>query len=334
MECRRQKELSYVVYRLAFFSRADIETVIFSEGVTGIGDFAFADSALEALKLSKSVTTIGANAFNASKLTKVTIPATVTSIGEKAFEDCKQLEEVIFEGKDTTVDSTAFTGCTALKAATMPANADNTIRDAAAWENLTLTGTTIASNKFEGKTALKTVTFAASVNVIGTESFKDCTALTEITLLNNTSDTIFGDNAFKGCTAVTKITLPITEGGDLIGGNADVKNALVTVVFNGRPTAVTEAGIGNSLFKDCTTLTSVTLTGATAINKNTFENTGLTAITIPAEVTKIEKEAFKGLTLAITYEGTSAQWSTMTSALASNGWNDGLTVSSLTCAED
>lgn len=72
-----------------------IQTVVIEDGVTTIGNLAFA--------LCPS-------------LTSVTIPQSVQSIGQLSFAQCKSLETVEFAGN---VDSMAFYECTALKSVTI-----------------------------------------------------------------------------------------------------------------------------------------------------------------------------------------------------------------------
>ena len=66
-----------------------IQTVVFGDGVTNIGDSAFYEcSSLTSVTIPNSVTSIGYYAFyGCSSLTSVTIPDSVTSIGSGAFEN-------------------------------------------------------------------------------------------------------------------------------------------------------------------------------------------------------------------------------------------------------
>ena len=70
--------------------------------------------------------------------------------------------------------------------------------------------------------------------------------------------------------------------------------------------------IGNSAFKDCTSLTSVTIPNtAMRIDAYAFMGcTSLTSVTIPASVTYIRDETFRDCTslTSVTYRGTKAQW--------------------------
>ena len=68
----------------------DVTEVEIPEGVTRIGDFAFAGcSSLTQINIPESVNEIGGRSFEGcTSLIQVTIPEGVTVIGEGAFDDC------------------------------------------------------------------------------------------------------------------------------------------------------------------------------------------------------------------------------------------------------
>ena len=86
---------------------AGITSVVIEEGVTSIGNYAFADLPnLTSVTLPSTLTRIGDHAFeNASALTAITIPAGVTEIGEDAFAGCENL--TIYGYKGITAQSYA-----------------------------------------------------------------------------------------------------------------------------------------------------------------------------------------------------------------------------------
>ena len=79
-----------------YSSRSSITSVIINDGVTSIGDGAFADcSSLTSIEIPNNVISIGGSAFYGCKnLTSITIPNSVTSIGNYAFYDCHSLTSV------------------------------------------------------------------------------------------------------------------------------------------------------------------------------------------------------------------------------------------------
>ena len=74
----------------------NIRTVIIEDGITGIGEYAFADcSGLTRVIIGNSVTYISGGAFEyCSSLTSVTIPNGVTGIGRRAFLECRSVTSV------------------------------------------------------------------------------------------------------------------------------------------------------------------------------------------------------------------------------------------------
>ena len=69
---------------------ANIKRVIFSDGVTTVGDYAF---------------------YDCDKLTSVTLPNSITYIGTVAFEYCGNLTEIEIPNSVTTISSNALAGC-------------------------------------------------------------------------------------------------------------------------------------------------------------------------------------------------------------------------------
>ena len=117
-----------------FAMMSGIDTVIIKDGVTGIGDGAFAGSGITSVQIPGSVEYIGKNAFDGCvdlssvtiddgnlktigkqaffqcyKLSEITIPASVESIGSKAFAN-SALEKIVFLG-DCKIGEDAFYEC-------------------------------------------------------------------------------------------------------------------------------------------------------------------------------------------------------------------------------
>ena len=81
-----------------------ITSVTINDGVTSIGEYAFAlCSLMTSVTIPESVTAIGPRAFySANQLRSIKIPQSVTSIGDMAFVGCINLEK--FEGKFASDD--------------------------------------------------------------------------------------------------------------------------------------------------------------------------------------------------------------------------------------
>lgn len=89
----------------------DVKSIVISNGVTSIGEFAFAycTSNVENISIAKSVTKIGKAAFmGCSKLTSLVIPDGVKSIESNAFRNCYNIESLTLYGNLTSIADSAF----------------------------------------------------------------------------------------------------------------------------------------------------------------------------------------------------------------------------------
>ena len=91
-------------------TRDDITEVAIPDGVTSIGEFAFANCySLTNVMISGSVTNIGYGAFGGcTGLTRVTIPEGVTSIDGRAFNGCASLEDVTIPSSIVSMGEDVF----------------------------------------------------------------------------------------------------------------------------------------------------------------------------------------------------------------------------------
>ena len=118
-----------------------------------------------------------------------------------------------------------------------------------------------------GENNIKQIIIADGITTIGGGAFRDCSALTSVTIPN--SVTKIGGFAFSGCGALTSVNIP---------------NSVTT--------------IEDWAFSGCSALTSVNIPNSvTTINDNAFTDCrSLTSVTIPNSVTTIGSEAFSECT--------------------------------------
>ena len=96
------------------------DAVIISEGITGIGEYAFSHFKLKSVSIPNSVTYIGGSAFYwCENLYAITIPNGVKRIGSKAFYECSVLNVVIIGDGVTTIGDMAFYKCYNLSSVTI-----------------------------------------------------------------------------------------------------------------------------------------------------------------------------------------------------------------------
>ena len=191
--------------------------------------------------------------YNGSAAT-VEIPATidglpVTSIGDTAFQG-KSLTGVTIPSSVKTIGYMAFNGCRSLTSITIPSSVNS-----------------IKGFAFSQCTSLTTVTIPASVASIGDNPFFGCLTLAEITVSSSNAGYSSRDGVLYTKDGTALLSYPAgRQGGFAI------------------PTGV--KSVGNSAFRDCGGLTSVTIPDSvTYLGQAVFWNCGgLTSIFIPDSV--------------------------------------------------
>ena len=330
------------------------------DSVTSIGNSAFYGcTGLTSITIPDSVTDIGANAFrDCTGLTSITIPDSVTDIGYLAFSNCAGLESITVSGGNkkydsrnncngiietatnalisgckntdipdsvTSIDDSAFWGCTGLTSITIPDSVTSiggsAFSDCTGLTSITIPDsvTSIGSYAFKGCTGLTSITIPDSVTSVGSFTFYGCTGLASITIPD--SVTSISRFAFAGCAGLTSITIPdsVTKidgyafadctgltSITVSGGNKKydsrnncngiIETATNTLISGCKNTDIPDSvtSIGEGAFRGCTGLTSITIPDSvTDIGISAFEGcTGLTSITIPDSVTSIGGVAF------------------------------------------
>ena len=152
----------------------------------------------------------------------------------------------------------------------------------------------IADEVFKNCTAITEISLPESLITIGASAFSGCGGLTEIAIPASVEQ--IGRSAFSGCSALTKVNYNAVSAADL-GPGSDVfygtgsASGDFAVVFG-----ESVKSIPAYLFGDCVDLTGVTIGGnVTSIGSSAFRNCrGLKEIAIPASVTSIGEYAFSG----------------------------------------
>lgn len=111
------KELCYT-----FKDSQTLKSVVISEGIELIGNYAFADSTLESVVIPSTVTRIGFASFGSCiKLKEVTLPASLEIISTYAFHHCDSLTSLVIPESVTQIRESAFEFCVNLEDLTLPA---------------------------------------------------------------------------------------------------------------------------------------------------------------------------------------------------------------------
>ena len=295
----------------AFAGCSKLATITGLEKVTTIGASAFLDcSNLSSISDLSQVTEIGQRAFSGTALTSFTIPDGVKDLADGVFYGCKQLTTIENLEKMQSIGANAFNGCRLLTSFTWPSNlttiSDNVFANCTAITEFTIPAsvTSIGNGAFRN-TGLQDITIPANVTSIGDTAFSGCGSLSSVvfsTRGENTPLTI-GNSAFQNCVALTGIDLPqgvttlnygtfygctgLTHVG-LPEGLMEIKSPQ----YSGLP-AEMNPGSGYGAFRGCSNLEKINLPSSlTFIGEDTFYGSGLTEITISAQVTEIAARAF------------------------------------------
>lgn len=168
-------------------SKGDVKQIIICEGVTHIGDHAFANSPATRVSLPESLTSIGTRAFAGAAITAMTIPGSVTTIGVEVFWGCSDLTSLTICDGVTSIES-AFGKCTGLTKLVLPDSV-----------------TTIGAQAFDGCTGLEEITFSRNLTSIGYMAFSGCTGLTDLVFPDSLKE--IDQEAFRYCSGLNSISL-------------------------------------------------------------------------------------------------------------------------------
>ena len=293
--------------------RKDINTVLVGNGVTAIGNNAFKGCTALSTVVMPATTppTLGSGAFiDCNALTGIYVPEDKVDDYKDAWSDyadkimaidgtCGKNVYYSYQSNSNTLtifgtgpmtsynDNSYFPWYTYIKNITSV-----TIKSGV---------TTIGNNAFNGCVGLTSIEIPAGVTTIGDYAFNGCVGLTSIDI--PASVTTIGFSAFGGCAGLTTIDIPASV--TTIGNKAfgDCVGLTAFTVDNGNTAYASEDGV---LFnKDKTTLvrcpignnrTTYTIPASvTTIGEEAFRGcSGLTEVTIPATVTSIGYCAFYG----------------------------------------
>lgn len=281
---------TYQIYHEAFRSETALTSITLSNGVEGIGDFAFQDC---------------------SGLTSIEIPASVVAIGVNPFVGCLNLSISVNSGNtkykyenNCLIEIETKTIIKGDNSSIVPSDTLK-IGDYAFYNCSSLSGEVIPS----------------SVTNIGAYAFYNCQGLTELTIPN--SVTYIGDHAFDTCWNVATINFNARNLSDMQSGSqvfykTGMMTSGVTVKFGSQVTKVPSyifytgsssyapnitsvifesnsvcTSIGSTAFMYLTKLTTIELPSSlNAIGNSAFASTSLTEIVIPNNVTTIGNLVF------------------------------------------
>lgn len=242
----------------------------------------------------KAVTAIGAEAFQGLLCIKtLTVPEGIEAIGDYAFECCAELTSATLPASLRSVGMGAFSGCVSLETVAVSEGLEE-LGDGAFFFCKKLSGISLPSTMkkvgsflFAEDTALSSVTIAEGLPEIGERMFWNCVSLQSVQLPE--SITAIGDLAFHKCENLSSLNIP--EGVQSIGKYAFASCGMLTEISFPNDT------ISRSTCFGCYSMETITLSdNVTKIEKDAFRGTSVSgALYLPASVTEIEPGAFDSM---------------------------------------
>ena len=148
-------------------------------------------------------------------MTSLIIPSSVTSIDPSAFKGCSGLTSLTIPSSVTSIGRSAFSGCSGLTSLVIPSSVtsigESVFEDCSGLTNLTIPSsvTSIGESAFKGCSGLTSLIIPSSVTSIGSYVFENCSGLTSITIPSSVTE--IGGAAFKGCSSLTNLYYKIDD---------------------------------------------------------------------------------------------------------------------------
>ena len=196
----------------AFAQLTDVDSINISNSVTGTGTGIFSSASIKNIKLSDNMS-ISGSMFAQSGIESITLPESVTEIPEEAFYECKNLKTVKVSSKLKSIGSMAFYNCTLLESINLPDYVTTYSYAFMGCENLisiseksSIIIIPAGGCDFAGDTNLSTnIVIPEGVENIYTSAFDRCSSIKKVTLPSTLKDIY--SQAFSEC-GITSLELP------------------------------------------------------------------------------------------------------------------------------
>lgn len=247
----------------------DFYRLTVEEGVTGLGEMAFAGSSVQA----------------------ATLPSTLNRIGASAFSGCASLAAILVPEGVQTLPENVFAGCTVLNNVSLPVSL-----------------TSVSANAFNGCSGLTRVDAPDALATIQTYAFTNCSGMTVYCGMNTAADTFFTTAGatvkYTHGTCGDNLTWSL-DGTALTISGTGAMSAMPNKSWSYRPYWGTDiesvtagegvTSIGKGAFYSCTRLSEVTLPESLAsVDIYAFyKTTALSSISLPQGVAEIADYAFQ-----------------------------------------
>lgn len=171
-----------------YAERYKIKSVVVTDNVTSIGDFAFVESGITDVTIGTGVEKIGMAAFSLSAITSITIPDNVKIIDNNVFMDCYNLRWADIGNGLTEISYGAFNNCDVLEDVWF----GNAVE-------------IIGPRSFSFCDSLTDIDIPESVNYIGTAAFSHTPI--KVIIIPEGVDCL-SPSLFDGCESLKRVTIP------------------------------------------------------------------------------------------------------------------------------
>ncbi len=302
----------YEIYKCAFKNNTEIESVVFSSGVTSIREYAFSGCVnLKTIKVSNSITNISENAFyDCDKLSNIHIDdiaawcnieglanLTYTGYFKTFYFDGKVLTNLVIPDGITSIAEFAFSGNVCIESVIISDSVETIMRSAFC-ENVALVNVTIGkglknidNGAFAGSNCLTNINIPDGVIEIGYGAFSQCDSI-KTTQFNNAVYLGNDNNPYYALLSVEDKTISTYE------INPQCVLIAASTFYNSKLTKITIPEsvkyIGNNAFDGCARLKTVTFgNNVEIIGESAFSDcTRLTSIVLPKNLKTIKYNAF------------------------------------------
>jgi hypothetical protein len=258
------------------FSGTGIETIDLPEGITFIGDYAFAEcESLIEINLPRYLRELGEGAFRGCiNLVKAEAFVELAEIRPHTFEDCTSLERVNI-GKIITVGECAFNNCVALRELNIGERFER-----------------IESEAFRNCASLESV-YLYNIRYIGARAFEYCTALEWVEIYSD-NQIIIDNEAFSGCESLRAVSSDDGYGAFPANVFSIGENAFRNCTSLERAIFYTE-DIGAYAFCGCSSLSELQfMQGVVYIGESAFADcSSIKSVYLPESVDIVGENAFR-----------------------------------------
>ena len=181
----------------AYYAAKDLDDYVIPNGITSIGDFAYARSNLQYIDIPSGVTRIGYGAFyHCDNLGDVNIPSTVTDIDAHAFDNTPYMNnfQSNVSGNDFLIVGDGI--LLAYSGNSQTVNVPEGVKK-------------IAPGVFTGHSEIINLALPNSLDTIGDDAFRGCSNLTSVVGGANVKE--IGDRAYMNCPITTMTISPSVE---------------------------------------------------------------------------------------------------------------------------